>query len=321
MLASSTRWSALVGLAASFAVACGPGGGTGVDEGREAAPRAATSGAVAVDAEAARRAEEARERMQPSEGGRLLLMAIDAHGGLERWFATSTSSFGWEYSNLGADLRFKSEMVADNRDRRVYHDVTILGTPDDPRPFEGRMAWDGTEAWFSPAEATQLNARFWALTGYYFQLIPFVFADPGINYESLPDEELDGATYDMVKVTYDPGIGDASDYYIVYVDQETRRVRAIRYVVTFGGREPGPETLFYYNDLQTVDGLTVATAFEGYRFADGQKGEHRSNAWATDIDFSVPFDDTRLEQPPDSRVDPLPGGDRESAEVSDAGRS
>jgi len=297
-------------------VACGPGGESGSDAGGvdggasgmgSETASAAESPDPAISASARANAEEARARLEASEGGRLVLRAIEAHGGLERWFATPTSSFGWEYSNVGANLRFKTRMVAHNRSRHVYHDVVSLGTPDEPRPFEGRMAWNGEEAWFVPADVTRINSRFWALTGYYFQMIPFVFADPGVDYELLPDEELDGETYDMVEVSYEEGVGDANDYYITYVDQESGLVHAIRYVVTFGGRPPGGETLFYYEDYNTEDGLTVPTGFRGYGFADGERGSFRNEAWTTDIDFGVPFDSTRLVPPDSARIDPLPG--------------
>lgn len=311
----AVRFSAFAILALPLALAaCGPEGGSGSDAGsagagmpsETAAPVESTDAGPSSAARA--NAEEARARLEASEGGRLVLRAIEAHGGLERWFATPTSAFGWEYSNVGANLRFKTEMVAHNRSRHVYHDVVSLGTPDEPGPFEGRMAWNGEEAWFVPADVTRVNARFWALTGYYFQMIPFVFADPGADHELLPEEELDGETYDMVRVSFDEGVGDADDYYVTYVDRETGLVRAIRYVVTFGGRPPGGETLFYYDDYTTVDGLTVPTRFRGYGFSDGERGDFRNEAWATDIDFGVPFDSTRLAPPDSARIDPLPGG-------------
>lgn len=281
-------------------VACGPGGGSGSDAGDADTD---TGPSAAARANAA----EARSRLEATEGGSLVLRAIEAHGGLERWYDTPTSSFGWEYSNVGANLRFKTRMVAHNRTRQVYHDVVSLGTPSEPQPFEGRMAWTGEEAWFVPADVTRINSRFWALTGYYFEMIPFVFADPGVNYELLPDEELDGETYDMVRVSFDEGVGDADDYYVTYVDRETGRVRAIRYVVTFGGRPPGGETLLYYEDYNTEQGLTVPTRFRGYGFSDGERGSFRNEAWATDIDFDVPFDSARLLPPDSARIDPLPG--------------
>lgn len=266
--------------------------------------------------DAQRLAAEARSRLESSEGGRLVLRAIEAHGGLEAWYAAPTSSYCWEYSNVGAQLRFKSCLTADNRTRHVYHDIVSLGTPDEIQPFEGRFAWDGEKAWIEPASVEKINPRFWALTGYYFEQIPFVLADAGVRHELLPDEELDGETYAMVRCGFDAGVGDASgDTYTLYVDKESGRVAAIRYTVTYGrgaspaGKKGGAirETLFHYDDYQTVDGLTVAGRFRGFGFEDGKIGEFKNEAWCTDISFSTPFDETKLQLPAGARIQPLPG--------------
>lgn len=238
----------------------------------------------------------------------MILRAIDAHGGLEAWHSAPTSSYTWEYSNVGSQIRFKSRMVVDNRSRLAYHDLLELGRPDSVGAAEGRFAWNGTEAWIHPPEIQSPNPMFWATTGFYFSSIPFVLADPGVRYEVLPDRDLDGRTYDMVRVSYDEGVGYSDgDWYTLYLDQETGRVRAIRYTVTFGRGRPAAdatprENLFYYDDFVTVDGLTVPTRFRGYRFADGLKGDFRNEAWVSDISFRRPFDASRLEIPEGARV-------------------
>ena len=139
-----------------------------------------------------------------------------------------------------------------------------------------------------------------------FSSIPFVLADPGVTYEAMPPETLDGETYDMGRVGFEDGVGDASDTYTLYVHPETGRLRAIRYTVTYGGRPARGETLFYYDDYTTVDGLTVPTHFRGYRFEDGQRGDFRNEAWVTDISFREPFDESLLEMPEGGRVQPMP---------------
>ncbi len=254
-------------------------------------------------------AVEATARLEASDAGRVVLRAINAAGGLAAWYGTPTSSYGWEYSNVGSDIQFKTVMVADNASRRVYHDIVSLGAFENAQPYEGRMAWDGTDAWIYPAETEGINPRFWATTGYYFSSIPFVLADPGIVYEALPDEELDGIMYDMVKVGYEADVGDASDTYTLYVDKTSDQLRAIRYTVTFGGRPAGNETLFYYEDYVTVDGLTVPTRFDGYWVVDGKKGDFKNEAWVTDVSFAKPFDESRLMMPTGGKVVGLPGGE------------
>lgn len=258
-------------------------------------------------------AEAARERLAASEGGRLVLRAIEAHGGLEAWYAAPTSSYTWEYANVGADLQFETFLVADNRSRRVYHDLLSVGPYGDPRPLEGRMAWDGEDAWIYPDSITQINPRFWATTGYYFEQIPFVLADPGLRYEALPPDTLGGTTYEMVRVGFDAGVGDApGDTYTLYVHPETGLVDAIRYTVTYG-RDADPnqlpsETLFTYEDYVTVDGLTVPTRFRGYAFADGRRDAFKNEAWADSLSFRRPFDEAKLAAPEGARIASPPGG-------------
>ncbi|MEM1093333.1 MAG: DUF6503 family protein [Bacteroidota bacterium] len=257
-------------------------------------------------------ADEARARLQATAGGQLVLRTIEAHGGLDAWFSAPTSSYTWEYGNVDSDIRFKSYLVADNASRRVYHDLMTLGSYNDPQPVNARFAWDGTDAWMSPDTISNPNPRFWATTGYYFQSIPFILADPGLTYELLPDEALNGTTYELVKVGFDEGVGDSSgDTYILYVNPETSLVDVIRYTVTYGRGRPAAdaqprETLMYYEDYVTVDGLTTPTRFRGFHYADGEIIRPKNDAWADSISFRRPFDAAQLVMPEGARVAPPP---------------
>ena len=266
--------------------------------------------------EVQRRVEAARERLTQNEGGRRVLRAIGAHGGLEAWYRAPTSSYTWEYANKDADLRFKSFLVVDNRARQAYHDLLTTGTYDNAQPVDARFVWDGERAWIAPDSIQRPNPRFWALSGFYFQPIPFVLADPGTNYEALPDESLDGEPHDMVQITFGEDVGDSpGDTYTLYLDKETGQVDAIRYTVSYGRDvEPGadlPETLFDYGDYVTVHGLTVPTHFEGYTYseANGPGDSMRNEAFADSISYRRPFDASNLEPPENARVVPLPGTD------------
>ena len=266
--------------------------------------------------EVERRVEAARAHLTQNEGGRRILGAIEAHGGLTAWYRAPTSSYTWTYANKDADLRFSSFLVVDNRSRRAYHDLLTVGAYDDARPVDARLAWDGDRAWIAPDSLKQPNPRFWALTGFYFQQIPFVLADPGTNYEALPDDSIDGTPHDMVRVTFGEDVGDSpDDTYVLYLDKETGRVDAIRYTVSYG-RDVGPDaalpqTFFDYQKYVAVDGLTVPTRFEGYTYdEDGGPGDTlRSEAVADSISYRRPFDDSKLEPPADARFVSLPGGE------------
>jgi hypothetical protein len=308
LLPGGARRSLLLGGAALALLVAGCGGGAPDDAG------SGSSANVVPEAEVERKVEAARERLTQNEGGRRVLRAIEAHGGLEAWYRAPTSSYTWEYANKEIDVRFESFLVVDNRTRRAYHDLLATGTYDDARPVDARFAWTGERAWIAPDSIETPNPRFWALSGFYFQQIPFVLADPGLNYEALPDDTIDGAPHDMVQVTFDRGVGDSpGDTYTLYLDKGSGRVDAIRYTVSFGRDvEPGadlPETFFDYEDYVTVDGLTVPTRFEGYSYSEteGPGDTLRNEAVADSISYRRPFEASELEPPATARFVPLPG--------------
>jgi len=270
---------------------------------------------VVPEREVERKVEAARKRLTQNEGGRRVLRAIEAHGGLAAWYRAPTSSYTWEYANKDVGMRFKSFLVVDNRTRRAYHDLLTTGTYDDARPVDASFAWDGEQAWIAPDSIKRPNPRFWALSGFYFQQIPFVLADPGLTYEALPDDSIDGTPHDMVGVGFTSDVGDSpDDTYTLYLDKETGRLDAIRYTVSYGRDVEDPstlsETFFDYQDYTTVHGLTVPTQFEGHAYSesDGISEVLKSKAFADSISYRRSFDESKLEPPANARFVSLPGG-------------
>lgn len=206
------------------------------------------------------RVAEARTRLQADRAGVLVWNAIEAHGGLQTWLAKSTVAFEFDYQPLGQP----------ERGMHTYNQVDLWSARARQAELPGgagaeaTLGWDGERAWITPAaDAFPSSARFWSLTPYYFMGMPFVAADPGTRYERLADATLDETRYQVVKLTYGEGVGDApDDYYVLYLHPETRRLAALRYVVSYPGRfaagAHSPEKLMRYSEFTTVDGLQFA---------------------------------------------------------------
>lgn len=285
------RLASCVLLLAHLAVA------TGCDDGR----------ARPSDREVEARVAEATARLSASEAGRTVLAAIEAHGGLGTWYANGPLRFRYAYTRL--DSLGQADSTAPPLDTRQTVD-----------PWSSRAAhalaadssvqfgWTGTEAWAVPsAEALPTDARFWALTPYYFIGMPFVLADPGVQLETAAPLAVEGRTYDQVRVTFSPGTGDApDDYYYLLVDPETRRVGGVRYVVSYGPFNPDgghtPETIMLYDGAQTVGGVVLQEGFRSYQWTGSGPGAPKARGTLTEATFLPETPDSAFAAPSGAEI-------------------
>ena len=178
------------------------------------------------------RVSQAAERMNASPAGQRVAQAIAAHGGLEAWFRGGPLRYTYSYQRTDADGMATGEPLATHQIIDLWSAGAVHTIAADTSV---RFGWTGEEAWISPADAELFtNARFWALTPYYFVSMPFVLADPGVNYALAPSDTIQGRAVDVVRITFDQGTGDApDDYYDLLLDPQTDRVQGVRYVVSY----------------------------------------------------------------------------------------
>lgn len=232
----------------------------------------------------------------PPESLALIEAMAEAHGGLERWAGAPTVAFTDEFRPGEAASGPQSRVTVEQGPRRAYLD--IVGT-------EMRMAWDGERAWSENWELP-MPPRFLALLDYYFLNLPWLASDPGVNLSKVGQGQIpgDAADYRTVKMTFDPGTGDTpDDYYILYVDPETDRLKATEYIVTYRavlgeGEESTTPHLLVYDEWTEVGGLTVPTHYTIY---EGE-ATYATNQ-ITDWSFTEPFDLSRMEMPEGAVVD------------------
>jgi hypothetical protein len=238
------------------------------------------------------RVQAAHEHLDASDGGKALRVVIDAHGGLDTWFESGGLAFDFNYLPEGApERRMFARSEVDTWSVHVRQ--TELGDDAD-----AILGWDGRAAWITPSASTfPAPAAFWATTPDDFVGIPWVLADPGTSHilqDTVALPVLDGSTrtVNSIRVTYDPGTGQApDDYYVVHSDADTGELVALRYIVTDptvrGADAPPPrETLFFFSQRQTIGGLVFAGHYDGFWWDDGQRGERKSTVDVTNIDVT-----------------------------------
>ena len=207
------------------------------------------------------RVEGARGRLSGNEAGRLLWSSIEAHGGLERWYENGPITFRFRYAPVDETKPARDTFqTVDTWSSRARHNMQ-----DQP---SHQFGWDGEVAW-SNFDASAIRPRFWALTPYYFVGIPFVLADEGVVLRPAGTERFEERDYDLIHASFEGGTGDApDDYYIVYIDRETKRVGGVRYVVSYPGFFPDgghtPEKLMSYDGSRTVDGIILPESYRTF---------------------------------------------------------
>ncbi|AWV88587.1 hypothetical protein DN745_04235 [Bradymonas sediminis] len=262
------------------------------------APKTATPRAEWVT----ERTQEAQKRLEKSPAGKLLWRSIEAHGGLQTWYANGPVYFRFNYQPVGDKPARDTFQTIDTWSARARHQL-----PDDK---DVEFGWDGKVAWVSPADADpKTDARFWALTPYYFMAMPFVLADPGVNLETQGTAELHGRPHDVIRATFGDNVGDSpDDYYIVYLDAETGHLGGLRYIVSYPGFFPegdhSPEKLMVYEGKQTVDGITLAERYSTYPWdvEKSERGDLATNTTLTDVEFRPDTLDTFFAPPEGAKI-------------------
>ena len=211
-----------------------------------------------------------------------LQQALDAHGGYDTYQQYSQVQYDlkdWPFSQ-SAPLNDHQMANLDNRNMYIKSDTYEVG-------------YNGQEAWTSDAEALGLPADFYYATPFYFFSLPFVFADPGANVESLEPQEFEGETYDVVRVTYGQGVGDSpDDNYVAYFSQDDHTLKLVHYVVTHPAVTQGqsadelPRSALVYDVFQEAGGLQVPQTATFYAWDDGVLGEKSGTIRFENVTFS-----------------------------------
>ncbi len=246
-------------------------------------PAAVMNDAIPLPDQVDERVSAAQERLDASEAGHRLWQAIEAHGGLARWYSNGPLAFQFNYQPLDDGTPRNTYEVANYWSAQTRHQLVGDTTV--------QYGWDGQQAWVMPTDTLiPYDVRFWSLTPYYFVGIPFVLADEGITLSLLEPDTLGGNTYDLVKVTFGTGVGDApDDYYVVYIAQDDNQVEAIRYIVSYPGYFPdgghAPEKLMTYEGAQTVEGVILPERYRTFWWKDEQVAEHITNISLSEVAF------------------------------------
>ena len=249
------------------------------------------------------RVEKAKKRLDGSEAGKVVWDAMEAMGGLNKWYSNGYLSFRFNYQPLDGSVPRDTYQTIDTWSNKARH----ISAADSTAIF----GWDGENAWVKAKDSTAFNynLRFWALTPLYLAVQPLVLDGEGVNLELLPGINYNDAPQDVVKVTFASGTGDApDDYYILYLDAKTHLLTALRYIVSYPGYFPNggnnPEKIMHLVSRKTINGISLPLKFDTYwSTEDGQpKGEPITTIELSNIEFQKQVAEDFFKRPEGARL-------------------
>ncbi len=161
------------------------------------------------------------------------------------------------------------------------------------KPDGTSIIYDGENVFISPESAETKGARFDIFTWQYFFAMPFKLTDPGTVWEEQQDRMLDSTSYKTAKLTFESNVGDSpDDWYVVYKDPETSRLKAAAYIVTFSKdqekAEEDPHAIVYSN-YETVQNVSFATGWSFHNWnQENGFGEKLGEASIKNLKFFDP---------------------------------
>ncbi|GAB2993511.1 hypothetical protein GCM10027284_08290 [Cyclobacterium sediminis] len=197
---------------------------------------------------------------------------LEAHGGIDQW-------------KKGRTLNFR---IGDPTDGQK-HTVDLHSRMDKITTSDYEIGFDGIKAWVLNKEGKyQRNPTFMHDLMFYFYAMPFVLADEGLNYEKIIDKEIKGETYQGIKISFEPGVGNSSgDEYYLYYDPETYQMAWLAYKATFGkDKKPEWPNFISYDKWSNVGGVLLPTSIAWYSTEEGQIGEERNRVDFNSINLS-----------------------------------
>jgi len=128
------------------------------------------------------RVAKAKNNLNSSEAGKLVWQAMEAAGGLEKWYSNGPISFQFDYVPRGKGSRRNSSQIVDTWNNKAVHQ--------DIQDPSAKYGWDGKDAWVTLKDTANFdyNLRFWAMTPIFFLAQPFNFDGEGVQLEKLDDK-------------------------------------------------------------------------------------------------------------------------------------
>ncbi|MHA6248049.1 DUF6503 family protein [Pontibacter sp. CAU 1760] len=239
------------------------------------------------------RPNEATDTTAPTDYPAYFQEVLEAHGGLAKWQELSSMQFEL-YNNSNG--KTETHLIDTNtRKDLVQGDGYTVG-------------YDGSEVWVSPTLAAfeGKSPRFYHNLYFYFYAMPFVLADPGVQYSQEENLMIQGKTYNVIGISFGENVGDTpEDRYRVLVDPATKRIEWLLYTITYFDKNAADEfKAMKFDGYEQHHGMIFPTKLTSYAFENDQLGQERYYSQIKNLRLSQEQPEvSRFEKPQQAEVD------------------
>jgi hypothetical protein len=120
--------------------------------------------------------------------------------------------------------------------------------------YNGKESWVTLDGQLLDDPQANKLADFLRKTNFYWFAMIQKLLDPGLNYSYEGNKSINNINYDIVNVSFDTGVGDVSDTYVLYINPETNLVDQFLFtVMDFNVSEPYIMKVEY----EQIDGVVL----------------------------------------------------------------
>lgn len=232
------------------------------------------------------------QEMKGKDPRALIGQVVEAMGGMQRLKELRDVEYTYTYRNSKGkeDVSLERYVFGGEWSWAKYSKREVHVSPD--KEGELIQGFDGKESWVtlngSLISATDQKswkmADFMRKTNFYWFAMMFKLLDPGLIYSYEGTQEVEGVNYEKVKVTFESGVGDVSDIYLLYINPRTLMVDQFLFtVMDFGRKDP----LLMKVDYEKIEGVTLPVR---RKYAPAEwDGKVKQEAWAYEIMENVKF--------------------------------
>ena len=150
--------------------------------------------------------------------------------------------------------------------------------------YNGQETWSKINNEQITEQQPAYVGHFFRKTNYYWFAMMYKLLDPGIKFKMYPDRKVEETTYKIVEMTFEDGVGETSDKYLLYINPETKLIDQFLFTVLgFGFSDPFLMQLEY----EELDGL-MFTTYRKYAPANWE-GKVIKEEWNEQISKNIKF--------------------------------